>query len=209
MLKVENFTKSYSGQKIIAVDELVIPDGIHWVRGMNGSGKSTFFRSVAGMVPYEGQISWNGIDPKARPIAYRLKVNMSEAEPLYPEFLSGYDILSFINKAKQGSREQLHSLAERFDTPVYWKNPCGTYSSGMLKKIAIISAFLGSPELIILDEPLITIDVKSVGIVYELVREFHEGKGVNFLLSSHQDFIFENLPIRHSYQVENQSIFKV
>lgn len=209
MLKVENFTKSYSGQKIIAVEELVIPAGIHWVRGVNGSGKSTFFRSVAGIVPYEGQISWNGIDQKTHPVAYRLKVNMSEAEPLYPEFLSGYDILSFINKAKQGTRIQLQNLAERFEAPVYWKNPCGTYSSGMLKKIAIISAFLGSPELIILDEPLITIDVKSVGIVYELVREFYEDKGVNFLLSSHQDFIFESLPIRHSYQVENQSIFQV
>jgi len=209
MLKVQNFTKSYSGRKIIAVDELVIPDGIHWVKGVNGSGKSTFFRSVAGIVPYEGQISWNGTDQKTQPIAYRLKVNMSEAEPLYPEFLSGYDILSFINKAKQGTREQLYALAERFDTPAYWKNPCGTYSSGMLKKVAIISAFLGSPELIILDEPLITIDVKSVGIVYELVKEFYEEKSVNFLLSSHQDFIFENLPILHSYQVENQTIFQV
>lgn len=209
MLKVQNFTKSYSGQKIIAVDELVIPDGIHWIRGVNGSGKSTFFRSVAGIVPYEGQISWNGIDQKTQPIAYRMKVNMSEAEPLYPEFLSGYDILSFMNKAKQGTREQLRSLAERFDTPAYWKNPCGTYSSGMLKKVAIISAFLGNPELIILDEPLITIDVKSVGIVYELVKEFYEERNVNFLLSSHQDFIFENLPILHSYQVENQTIFKV
>ncbi len=209
MLKIENFTKSYSGQKIIAVDELLIPAGIHWVRGVNGSGKSTFFRSVAGIVPYEGRISWNGIDQKTLPVAYRLKVNMSEAEPLYPEFLSGYDILSFINKAKQGSREQLQDLAERFEAPAYWKNPCGTYSSGMLKKIAIISAFLGNPELIILDEPLITIDVKSVGVVYELVREFYEDKGVSFLLSSHQDFIFESLPIRHSYQVENQSIFQV
>lgn len=209
MLKVENFTKSYSGRKVIGVDELVIPDGIHWVRGVNGSGKSTFFRSVAGIVPYEGQISWNGIDQKTRPIAYRLKVNMSEAEPLYPEFLSGYDILSFICKAKQGTREQLHGLAERFDALRYWKDPSGTYSSGMLKKVAIISAFLGNPELIILDEPLITIDVQSVGIVYELVKEFHEEKGVNFLLSSHQDFIFENLPVLHSYQVENQTIFQV
>ncbi|MBX2953790.1 MAG: ABC transporter ATP-binding protein [Leadbetterella sp.] len=209
MLKVQNFTKSYSGQKIIATDDLLIPDGIHWVRGVNGSGKSTFFRSVAGIVPYEGQISWNGIDQKAHPIDYRLKVNMSEAEPLYPQFLSGYDILSFITKAKQGTRAQLLDLAGRFDTPAYWKNPCGTYSSGMLKKVAIISAFLGNPELIILDEPLITIDVRSVGVVYELVKEFYEEKGVNFLLSSHQDFIFENLPILHSYQVENQTIFKV
>lgn len=209
MLKVQNFTKSYSGQKIIGVEELVIPAGIHWVRGVNGSGKSTFFRSVAGIVPFQGEIGWNGINQKSEPIAYRLKVSMSEAEPLYPEFLSGYDILSFISKAKQGSPEQLLNLAERFETASYWKKPCGTYSSGMLKKVAIISAFLGNPELIILDEPLITIDVRSVGIVYELVKEFHEDRGVNFLLSSHQDFIFENLPIRQSYQVENQTIFQV
>ena len=209
MLKIQNFAKSYSGQKIIGVDQLEIPDGIHWVKGVNGSGKSTFFRCIAGIVPYEGDIFWNQIDQKKEPIAYRLRINMSEAEPLYPEFLSGYDILSFINKAKRGTKDELQSLAERFDTHTYWKNPTGTYSSGMLKKITLISAFLGNPELIILDEPLITIDVKSVGIVYDLVREFSEQKGVNFLLSSHQDFIFENLPIQHFYQVENQSIFKV
>jgi ABC-2 type transport system ATP-binding protein len=209
MLRVSDFSKSYSGQKIIEVDQLEIPDGIHWVKGVNGSGKSTFFRSVAGIVPYEGEIYWNDINQKKSPIDYRLRVNMSEAEPLYPEFLSGYDILSFINKAKRGSKSELQALAERFDTHIYWKNPTGTYSSGMLKKITLISAFLGKPELVILDEPLITIDVKSVGIVYDLVREFSEGKGVNFLLSSHQDFIFENLPIQNFYQVENQSIFKV
>lgn len=209
MLKVENFSKSYSGQKIIGVDDMIIPDGIHWVRGINGSGKSTFFRSVAGIVPFEGQISWNDINQKQSPIAYRLKVNMSEAEPLYPEFLSGYDILSFVNKAKGGAESELQEIAARFETPLYWKNPCGTYSSGMIKKITLISAFLGKPELIILDEPLITIDVKSVEVVYELIKEFSEQRGVNFLLSSHQDFIFENLPIENFYQVENQSIFKV
>jgi ABC-2 type transport system ATP-binding protein len=209
MLKVENFSKSYTGQKIISIASIEIPSGIHWVKGVNGSGKSTFFRSVAGIVPYEGEIYWNDINQKKNPIEYRLRVNMSEAEPLYPGFLSGYDLLSFINKAKRGTKNELHTIAERFDTPSYWKNPTGTYSSGMLKKITLISAFLGKPELIILDEPLTTIDVKSVGIVYDLIKEFSEQQGVNFLLSSHQDFIFENLPIHHFYQVENQSITKV
>ncbi len=209
MLKIQNFTKNYSGKKILAVDELLIPEGIHWVRGTNGSGKSTFFRSVAGIVPFEGRISWKDIDQKEQPVAYRLRVNMSEAEPLYPEFLSGYDILSFITRAKRGSAEELLSLAERLGVPAYWKNPCGTYSSGMLKKVAVISAFVGTPGLIILDEPLITLDRESIDLIYGMIREFHERDGVSFLLSSHQDFVPEQLPLAHTYQVENQTIFKV
>jgi ABC-2 type transport system ATP-binding protein len=76
----------------------------------------------------------------------------------------------------------------------------------MLKKISLLSAFLGKPSLIMLDEPLITIDDHSVQIVYELVKEYAEKLGVSFLLSSHQDFRFEKLAIKNMYLVQNKTI---
>lgn len=206
MLTINKFRKSYYNHLIISIDKLQIDAGVYWFRGANGSGKSTLFKAISGIIPFEGEIKFFEHDIRKNPIEYRLRVNLSEAEPQYPDYLSGYDILKFISEAKQGSDEQLLHLAQKFGTDAYWKQTIGTYSSGMLKKISLISAFLGNPQLILLDEPLITIDDKSVEIVYDLIKQNFEEKGVSFLLSSHQDFRFEMLPIKNTYMVQNQII---
>lgn len=206
MLHISDFRKSYNNHLIVGLQELHLEKGIYWFRGANGSGKSTFFKAISGIIPFDGEIKFNEIDIRKNPIEYRLKINLGEAEPQYPDYLSGYDILKFISGAKQGTDEQLFNLAQKFGTDAYWKQAIGTYSSGMLKKISLISAFLGNPELILLDEPLITIDDKSVEIVYELIKENFEQKGVSFLLSSHQDFRFEMLLIKNIFMVQNQTI---
>lgn len=206
MLKVKSYSKSYNNNTILAVENLEIPEGIHWFKGINGSGKSTFFRSVAGIIPFEGEISWKNLDIRKDAVPYRMHVNMSEADPLYPDYLSGYDLLSFIAAAKKADTSQLKKLSEILGVNVYWKSAIGTYSSGMLKKISLLSAFLGQPSLIMLDEPLITIDDPSVQIIYELVKESAEKQGVSFLLSSHQDFRFEKLDIQNLYLAQNQTI---
>ena len=206
MLKIQNFSKSYNNHTIIAVENLEIPAGIHWFKGINGSGKSTFFRTVAGIIPFQGEISFNNHNIRKNAVAYRMEVNMSEAEPSYPDYLTGYDVLTFIADAKKASNGQLTDLAEVLGVNVYWKTPISNYSSGMLKKISLLNAFLGSPKLIMLDEPLVTIDDRSVQIVYELVKEYSEKFGVSFLLSSHQDFRFEKLAIKNMYLVQNQTI---
>jgi ABC-2 type transport system ATP-binding protein len=206
MLKVKNFSKNYNNHTIVAVENLEIPEGIHWFKGINGSGKSTFFRSVAGIIPFEGEISWNNLDIRKDAVSYRMLVNISEADPHYPDYLSGFDLLNFIAESKKADPSQLKKLSEILGVNVYWKSAIGTYSSGMLKKISLLSAFLGQPSLIMLDEPLITIDDRSVQIIYELVKEYAEKQGVSFLLSSHQDFRFEKLSIKNMYLVQNQTI---
>lgn len=206
MLTIKNFLKSYNNHKILEVENLQIPEGIHWFKGVNGSGKSTLFRSIAGILPYKGEILFNNFDCRKDVVAYRLLVNLSEAEPLYPDYLSAFDLLKFIAEAKQATSQQLLELAENLGVNKYWRSPIGTYSSGMQKKISLLSAFLGSPKLIMLDEPLITIDDRSVEIVYELVKDYYENRGVSFLLSSHQDFRFERLAIKNMYLVQNQAV---
>jgi ABC-2 type transport system ATP-binding protein len=206
MLTIKNFLKSYNNHKILEIKNLQIPEGIHWFKGINGSGKSTLFRSIAGILPYQGEILFNNFDCRKDVVEYRLLVNLSEAEPLYPDYLSAYDLLKFIAEAKKAPANQLSTLAKSLGVSQYWKSPIGTYSSGMQKKVSLLSAFLGNPKLIMLDEPLITIDDRSVEIVNELVKEYYEKQGVSFLLSSHQDFRFEKLAIKNMYLVQNQAV---
>ncbi len=193
---------------VIQVPDLVLSEGIHWFKGANGSGKTTFFRTLAGMLPFEGEIQLGEWDIRKQPIEYRLHINYGEAEPDYPEFLTANDLIQFVATAKRASKSQVDSLIETLGIEPFLYQPTGTYSSGMLKKTSLALAFLGNPKVIILDEPLITIDDATVQRVYELVRDYH-AKGVTFLLSSHQDFRFNALPIRQLFEVKDKKITEI
>lgn len=206
MLHVSSFSKSYGSQLILKVPSLVLDQGIHWLKGSNGSGKTTFFRSVAGMLPFEGQIVLDGqYDIRQHAVAYRLRVNYGEAEPLYPEFVSAHDLVQFVAKAKRATPAQVEELAERLEIGHFWRNPVGTYSSGMLKKTSLVLAFLGNPTLIMLDEPLITIDERAVAQLYDLINAYRT-RGASFLLSSHQDVRAMGLPLSSLWQVQDKTI---
>ncbi|PQA60849.1 ABC transporter ATP-binding protein [Siphonobacter curvatus] len=206
MLQVKNYRKAYHGRTILQVPDWQLLPGIHWIRGSNGSGKSTFFRSIAGMLPCQGEI-WlnNQYEVSRHSVPYRMRVNYAEAEPLYPEYLSAFDLISFVGKAKQSPAGQVDSLIDTLEIREFWKQPVGTYSSGMLKKTSLVLGFLGQPELIMLDEPLITIDDRAVANVCSLIATYHQ-RGVSFLLSSHQDFRLTELALDSSYRIQNHTL---
>lgn len=207
MLQLTDFRKFYHGHLALEVPQLEIPKGIHWILGSNGSGKTTFFRSVAGMLPFQGSILLNGrFEINRHPVQYRLRVNYGEAEPNYPGFVTAWDLIRFTAKAKQAPPGQVETLIETLEIGPFLRNPVGTYSSGMLKKTSLVLAFLGNPELILLDEPLITIDKQAVEKIYQLVNQYHDQQGVGFLLSSHQDFQLSELTVSNRYLVQNKVI---
>jgi ABC-2 type transport system ATP-binding protein len=208
MIIVNNLRKSYGGHLVIEVPKLQLNDGIHWFKGANGSGKTTFFRTLAGMLPFEGDIQLTGLDIRKDPVAYRMAINYGEAEPTYPTFLTANDLIQFVAKAKKATKSQVDSLIERIGVIPFLYQPTGSYSSGMLKKTSLVLSFLGNPKVIILDEPLITIDEATVNEVYHLVVE-HYGQGISFLLSSHQDFRFESLPVSSTFRVANKQIIQL
>jgi ABC-2 type transport system ATP-binding protein len=84
----------------LSIPDLTIPEGIHWIKGVNGSGKSTLLKSIAGIIPFDGEISINMQSIKKNPVRSRRQVTYSEAEPLYPVFLSATEILEFVAKMR-------------------------------------------------------------------------------------------------------------
>lgn len=193
MLRFTNYRKQYGDYLVLEVPSLELKSGIYWLKGENGSGKTTLMKSVAGLVPFDGQIAVNGIDIRRQRDNYMRVVNYAEAEPLYPAFLTGNDLIDFYIDTKKGDRNLVEDLSVHLGVDKYAASKVGTYSSGMTKKLSLLLAFVGYPKLILLDEPLITLDQQSVQTLQHIVLE-RSGEGVSFLITSHQEIHFESEP---------------
>ncbi len=197
----------YGGFPALKIDELSVNPGIYWVKGVNGSGKSTLLKSIAGILSFEGDILLNNsISIKKQPVAYRKLVNFAEAEPIFPEFLTGKELIALFAQAKDAPPGQEQHYIETMQMQAYVNRPVGTYSSGMLKKLSLVLAFMGRPKLIMLDEPLITIDTISLKILNAWIAECYRQAGTSFLLSSHQALEHAELPIARELLVEGQTL---
>jgi ABC-2 type transport system ATP-binding protein len=207
MLQFHNFKKLYGGLPALKVPELTLDAGIYWVKGINGSGKSTLLKSIAGILNFSGDIILDGnVSIKKHPVEYRKLVNFAEAEPLFPEFLSGMEMINLFADAKDAPKGQEQGYIESMGMQGYVDRPIGTYSSGMLKKLSLVLAFLGEPKLILLDEPLITIDTASLKTLNTWINDLHRDKGVSFMLSSHQELDAEEIQQVGVLLVENQTL---
>jgi len=206
MLEIKDFEKYYGSFHALSIPALSIPAGLHWVKGINGSGKTSLFKSISGLIPFSGDILLDGISIKKQAKAYRLKVNFSEAEPIFPSFLTGKELVSLYALAKKAPENQQIEILERLGAIEYYQQPVGSYSTGMLKKISIALAFIGNPSLIILDEPLIGLDVNAVMAVKEMIVDKKGKDKTSFLISSHQALDEQGIAYDRSYLVENRSL---
>jgi len=208
VLEIRDLQQQYGALEILNIPFWTIEKGIYWIQGENGAGKSTLFRTLSGMLPHAGSIVLdNKYDLKKNPVDYRLRLNLGEAEPLYPSFLTPADLIAFVAEAKKSPDGQTNMLIETLGIQ-YLSNPFGSCSSGMIKKVSLALAFLGNPSVIILDEPLITIDQEARASLFELIKAYHRN-GVTFLLSSHQLFQQEGLTVSQSFALKNKTLVPV
>ena len=205
MIELLNYSKAYGEHVVLSINSFRLNPGIHLIQGINGSGKTSLFKSIAGIISFHGDCLVHGLSIKDSPVDYRKRVNFCEAEPVFPSFLSGKEIIRFVDKAKNTPERELSRLLNSFNLLDFWHHPINKYSSGMLKKTAHAVAFLGMPKLILLDEPFTTIDQESKRILCDLIIEYHKN-GCSFLISAHDNK--NNIPLDfHSHlKVDNQTI---
>lgn len=206
MLQLTAIQKSFGSHQVFSIDELHLPNGIYWLKGVNGSGKSTLMKVIAGLLPFKGEIILNQeISIHHQPVDYRSLVNHSAAEPVYPSFLTGNELVEFIRSIKKGTTQQIEEVKAVLVIDNYLANPTGSYSSGMLKKLSLLIAFMGKPAWILLDEPFTTLDHASQSALCELIRQKH-GEGISFIITSHHDIETSDIPFNRIFTLKDKHL---
>lgn len=206
MLELRNIKKHYNKNLVLDIPFLQLKNGIYWVKGANGSGKTTLLKMIAGLLPFQGDIVFKDISLKNESLTYRQNISWAEAEPLFPSFMTGKDLLSLYQNIRKVTRKEVHSLLELFNMTEYINSAIGTYSAGMTKKLSLVMAFLGNPPLILLDEPFITLDADAYNLACAFIAEKNKNSGTAFLMSSHQDLNLELSLSGREITVSNKSI---
>lgn len=198
MLKIEHLTKKYGDFK--AVDDLslsIAPGEIYGFIGHNGAGKTTTLKSVVGILQFdEGEIFIDGTSVKSDPLKCKKEIAYIPDNPDIYEFMTGIKYLNFIadifgvDSVKR--LERIREYAGLFELTADLAQPISTYSHGMKQKLAIISAWLHDPKLIIMDEPFVGLDPKAAHILKGMMREVCD-KGGAIFFSTHVLEVAEKL----------------
>ncbi|MEQ1586385.1 MAG: ATP-binding cassette domain-containing protein [Cyclobacteriaceae bacterium] len=187
MLQLTNLKKAYGQRVILQIPQLSISTGTFWIKGNNGSGKTTLMKIIAGINPFEGTVVLNDTDLVTNPMTYRQQVSFGEAEPVFPGFVTGWDLIRFVQNTRKEKEESLQAMVDYFGVRSFLDYTVGTYSNGMTKKLSLLLAFIGNTKLILLDEPLITLEDTFLPLLFSLIKQ-RQKQGTSFLLSSHQPF---------------------
>lgn len=199
MLEIVNFSKAYKGGKK-AVDHLNITvkaGDIFGFIGHNGAGKSTTIKSLVGVIDFEeGEIFVDGHSVKKDPIACKRVMAYIPDNPDLYEQLTGIQYLNFVaNVFKVSARdreEQIQKYGNAFEITPYLGDLISSYSHGMKQKVAIISAVLHKPKLLVLDEPFVGLDPKAAVVLKGIMKELCE-KGSAIFFSTHVLDVAEKL----------------
>ena len=198
MLNISHLTKTYGEKK--AVDDLslhIAPGEIYGFIGHNGAGKTTTLKSVAGILQFDqGEITIGGVSVKKDPIACKRQIAYIPDNPDLYEFMTGTQYLNYVADIfgvdAETRRTRIETYASMFELTDALAQPIASYSHGMKQKLAIISAWLHTPKLIIMDEPFVGLDPKASHLLKGMMREVCDRGGAIFF-STHVLEVAEKL----------------
>lgn len=198
MLKIEHLTKTYGDKKAVDDLSLHIQSGeIYGFIGHNGAGKTTTLKSVVGILGFdEGNILVNGTSVKDNPLECKKVIAYIPDNPDLYEFMTGIQYLNFIADifgiSASDRAERINKYAEIFEIKGNLADAISSYSHGMKQKLAIISALIHDPKLIIMDEPFVGLDPKASHLLKGIMREICDNGGAIFF-STHVLEVAEKL----------------
>ena len=198
MLKIDQLTKIYGEKK--AVDDLSLhirPGEIYGFIGHNGAGKTTTIKACCGILNFEeGNIQIDGISVKENPLECKKKLAYIPDNPDLYDFMTGIRYLNFIADIfgvnANDRQERIHKYADMFELTQDLAQPISAYSHGMKQKLAIISALIHEPKLIIMDEPFVGLDPKASHLLKETMHELC-ATGTAIFFSTHVLEVAEKL----------------
>ena len=197
MIEYKNFSKSYGNT--IAVDNLnlLIEDGVLCAFvGPNGAGKTTTLKATAGILDFnDGDIIINGLSIKKDAILCKKQIAYLPDNPDLYEFLKGIEYLNFISDIydiKDERSELIKKYSDLFELTGFLGNTINTYSHGMKQKIAIISALIRQPKLLLLDEPFVGLDPVSSHNLKNVMKNLTK-EGTAIFFSTHVLEVAEKL----------------
>ena len=198
MLNISHLTKRY-GDKL-AVDDLslrIAPGEICGFIGHNGAGKTTTLKCVAGIQNYDaGEIAVAGVDMKTDPLGCKRAMAYIPDNPDLYEYMTGRQFLGFIadvfGVSASDRKTRIDELAARFELTDDLDQAVAGYSHGMKQKLAVISAWLHRPKLILMDEPFVGLDPKASHLLKEMMRDHSDAGGAIFF-STHVLEVAEKL----------------
>ena len=198
MLQIDHLTKTYGEKK--AVDDLslhIAPGEIYGFIGHNGAGKTTTLKSIAGILQFDaGDIRIGGISIREGPLACKRMMAYIPDNPDLYEYMTGIKYLNFIadifGVSADDRQARIRDYAARFELTDDLAQPIAAYSHGMKQKLAIISAWLHQPRLILMDEPFVGLDPKAAHLLKGMMRELCDAGGAIFF-STHVLEVAEKL----------------
>ncbi len=198
MLHIEHLSKRY-GERT-AVDDLslhIAPGEIYGFIGHNGAGKTTTLKAVAGILQFDaGEIRVCGRSIQKEPLECKRQMAYIPDNPDLYDFMTGAQYLSFIADIfaipEQQRQERIREYAGRFQLLEELGHPIAAYSHGMKQKLAIVSAWLHQPRLLLMDEPFVGLDPSAAHLLKGMMRELCRQGGAIFF-STHVLEVAEKL----------------
>ncbi|MEM1579140.1 MAG: ABC transporter ATP-binding protein [Archaeoglobaceae archaeon] len=189
MIEIVALSKSFGGKQVLTDINIRVGSEIYALLGPNGSGKSTLMKIVAGILkPSSGEVILDGISAVKNPLKAKKIVGFVAETPILYESLTVLELFNLVGKVRGIGKEELEQrvskFAKAFEIEDLMESLIATLSFGNRQKVAIISALLHNPRILILDEVMNGLDVRSAKILRELLLSF-KNEGRSILFSTH------------------------
>ncbi|WP_320667246.1 ATP-binding cassette domain-containing protein [Prochlorococcus sp. MIT 1307] len=190
LIEIQNLIKFYGDIQALKGLSLCVPKGsLYGLLGPNGSGKSTTLRILCTLLaPDSGEVKVAGFDALKEPQSVRCEIGYVAQEVAIDKILTGLELLQLqgdlyhLQPTERDARIAL--LVEKLDMKSWLSRRCGSYSGGMKRRLDLAAGLLHQPQLLVLDEPTVGLDIESRFAIWQLLRELKE-QGTTVLLSSH------------------------